>query len=89
MLNQSKEEKEFYEKQNQPSDYKKRFVFEHEREYVNRNYIEKLTDRELQEKQTYYLSQIYLTNKSIKNNVQFWFYATIISSALVILFTFK
>lgn len=89
MFNQSKEEKEFYEKQNQPSDYKKRFVFEHEREYVNRNYIEKLTDRELQEKQTYYLSQIYLSNKSIKNNVQFWFYATIISSALVILFTFK
>lgn len=89
MFGESKEEKEFYEKQNQPTDYKKRFLYEHEREYVNRNYIEKLTDRELQEKQTYYLSQIYQMNKSIKNNVQFWYYATIISGALVLLFSLK
>jgi len=85
MFSQSKEEKEFFEKQNQPDEGKKRFIYDHERVYVGTNYIEKLTDRELQEKQTYYLSQIYQTNKSIKNNVQFWFYTTIISVALTVI----
>ena len=51
---------------------KKRFLYDHEREYVQRNTIEKFTDRELQEKQTYYLSEIYQNSKSIKKNVQFF-----------------
>ena len=63
---------------------KKRFIYDHEREYVQRNTIEQLTDRELQEKQTYYLSEVYQNSKSIKNNVQFFFYITAIS--LVICF---
>lgn len=46
--------------------------------------FEKLTDRELQEKQALYLRNIEKTNLSIKNNVQFWFYATIIAAALTI-----
>jgi hypothetical protein len=46
---------------------------------------EKLTDRELQEKQAYYLAQLNKNTLNIKNNVQFWFYATIISTALAIL----
>jgi hypothetical protein len=40
---------------------------------------EELTDRELQLKQAYYLSQINKNTLSIKNNVQFWFYLTILS----------
>ncbi len=40
---------------------------------------EELTDRELQLKQAYYLSQINKNTLSIKNNVQFWFYITIVS----------
>jgi hypothetical protein len=40
-----------------------------------------LTDRELQLKQAYYLSQINKNTQSIKNNVQFWFYLTIVSIA--------
>lgn len=40
-----------------------------------------LTDRELQLKQAYYLSQINKNTLSIKNNVQFWFYLTILSIA--------
>jgi hypothetical protein len=48
-------------------------------------YLEKLTDRELQEKQALYLRNIEKTNLSIKNNIQFWFYATIISVALTII----
>ena len=63
---------------------KKRFLYDHEREYVQRNTIEEFTDRELQEKQTYYLSEIYQNSKSIKKNVQFFFYITAIS--LVICF---
>jgi hypothetical protein len=42
---------------------------------------EELTDRELQLKQAYYLSQINKNTLSIKNNVQFWFYITIVSIA--------
>jgi len=42
---------------------------------------EELTDRELQLKQAYYLSQINKNTQSIKNNVQFWFYLTILSIA--------
>ena len=42
---------------------------------------EELTDRELQLKQAYYLSQINKNTLSIKNNVQFWFYLTILSIA--------
>jgi hypothetical protein len=46
---------------------------------------EELTDRELQLKQAYYLSQINKNTISIKNNVQFWFYLTIVSIAVGIL----
>lgn len=46
---------------------------------------EELTDRELQLKQAYYLSQINKSTISIKNNVQFWFYLTIISIAIGVL----
>ena len=42
---------------------------------------EELTDRELQLKQAYYLSQINKNTLSIKNNMQFWFYLTILSIA--------
>nr|WP_314867021.1 hypothetical protein [uncultured Flavobacterium sp.] len=42
---------------------------------------EELTDRELQLKQAYYLSQINKNTQSIKNNLQFWFYLTILSIA--------
>lgn len=82
MLSVSKEEKEFIEKQSQSQGEKKRFLYDHERVYVGQNYIEQLTDRELQEKQTYYLSQIYQNSKSIKTNVQFFFYLAIISFVL-------
>jgi hypothetical protein len=47
--------------------------------------IEKLTDRELQEKQAFYLHNINKNNTSIKNNVQFWFYATIICVVLTLI----
>ncbi len=40
-----------------------------------------LTDRELQLKQAYYLSQINKNTLSVKNNVQFLFYLTILSIA--------
>jgi VanZ family protein len=45
-------------------------------------YIEKLTDRELQEKQAYYLRNNEKLNIKILSNLQFWFYFTI--SCLVI-----
>lgn len=48
-----------------------------------------LTDRELQLKQAYYLSQINKNTLSIKNNVQFWFYLTILSIAAGIFFMLK
>lgn len=42
-------------------------------------YIEKLTDRELQEKQAYYLRNLEKCNLKIIAHLQFWFYAFIIS----------
>jgi hypothetical protein len=82
MLSQSKEEKEFFAKQNNPTGEKKRFLNEEERVFLSQNHIERFTDRELLEKQTFYLHQINKSNNSIKNNVQFWFYATIILAAI-------
>lgn len=76
MLEQSKEEKEFFNKQKMP--------MTHDQIIFNQQ-IEALTDRELQVKQAYYLAQINKNTLSIKNNVQFWFYATIVSAALGIL----
>ena len=45
---------------------KKRFLYDHEREYVQRNTIEKFTDRELQEKQTYYFQLFDHFNNIVK-----------------------
>ncbi|MBX9886702.1 MAG: hypothetical protein K2Y30_02055 [Flavobacteriaceae bacterium] len=70
MLNQSTEEKEFFDNQKtngKPDD------------------LAMLSDRELQEKQIRILREISQSNISIKNNVQFWFYATIICAAIAIL----
>jgi hypothetical protein len=44
--------------------------------------IEKLTDRELQEKQTRLLTEIEKSNTRIKLNLQFWFYFTLIGGFL-------
>lgn len=41
-------------------------------------YIEKLSDRELQEKQAYYLRNIEKTNIRILANLQFWFYLALV-----------
>ena len=46
--------------------------------------LEKLNDRELQERQALYLNKIQKSNERIKLNIQFWFYATIIIAALSI-----
>lgn len=70
MLNQSTEEKEFFEKQ---------------KSNVKPNEFSELSDRELQEKQIKILREISLSNQSIKNNVQFWFYATIVSAVIAVL----
>ena len=51
--------------------------------------FKELSDRELLERQTLYLFNIQNINERIKINVQFWFYATIISVAITILFTLK
>ena len=51
--------------------------------------LEKLSDRELQERQTLYLKKIEKSNERIKLNIQFWFYATIIIAALSIFILFK
>ena len=51
--------------------------------------FKELSDRELLERQTLYLFNIQNSNERIKLNVQFWFYATIISAAVTILFTLK
>ena len=45
-------------------------------------YIEKLTDRELQEKQAYYLRNIEKSNIKILSNLQFWFYFGIVCIAI-------
>ena len=47
------------------------------------DFIEQLTDRELQEQHSRYLRNIEKTTISIKKNVQFWFYVTIISVFLI------
>ena len=47
------------------------------------DFIEQLTDRELQEQHARYLRNIEKTTMSIKKNVQFWFYVTIISVFLI------
>lgn len=64
---------------------KKRFLYDQEREWVNRNTIEQFTDRELLEKQTYYLSQVYNNTSKVRDNVQFFFYLTVVSMALGLL----
>jgi hypothetical protein len=53
--------------------------------------IEKLTDRELQEKQTRLLTEIEKSNTRIKLNLQFWFYFTLIGGFLTafVLFNLK
>lgn len=43
------------------------------------DYIEKLSDRELQEKQSYYLMNLEKSNRRILLNLQFWFYTFLIS----------
>jgi hypothetical protein len=54
-----------------------------ENEYYD--FIEQLTDRELQECQSYYLRNIEENSKNIKKNVQFFFWATLISLLIVVL----
>ncbi len=49
------------------------------------NFIEPLTDRELQEQHAFYLRNIEKNSKSIKKNVQFFFWATLISVFIVVL----
>ncbi|AIT65688.1 hypothetical protein [Flavobacterium psychrophilum] len=44
--------------------------------------IEKLTDRELQERQAFYLRTIARSNHSIKLNLQFWYYFAIAIGAI-------
>jgi 5-formaminoimidazole-4-carboxamide-1-beta-D-ribofuranosyl 5'-monophosphate synthetase len=46
------------------------------------DYIETLTDRELQEKQALYLRDIQKNTLSTKNNVQFFFYFAMVSLVL-------
>lgn len=70
MYSKTEQEKEFLEKQNPPKTLKE---------------LKELTDRELLERQAFYLMKIEQSNNSIKNNVQFWFYFTIIALALSIL----
>jgi hypothetical protein len=50
------------------------------------DYIETLTDRELQEKQALYLRNLQKNTLNTKNNVQFFFYFAIVSFAISILF---
>ena len=49
------------------------------------DFIEQLTDRELQEQHSRYLRNIEKTIMSIKKNVQFWFYVTIISAFIIVM----
>lgn len=46
--------------------------------------LEDLSDRELQEKQTFYLWEINQNTKKTKENVQFFFYLTIASAIIAI-----
>ena len=77
MYSDSKEEKEFFEKKSKMPMTDKQIEY-------NRQ-AEQLTDRELQVKQAFYLSQINNSVMNIKNNVQFWFYSTIILLAIGVL----
>lgn len=47
--------------------------------------LEKLTDRELQERQAFCLMKIERSNERIKLNLQFWFYAAIVSVGIAVL----
>jgi hypothetical protein len=66
MFNETKEEKEFFKQQNNIQSY----------QAID---LSTLSDREIQEKQLKLLSEINKNNLSIKSNVQFWFYFTIIT----------
>jgi len=46
--------------------------------------IEELTDKELQEKQAFYQLEIKIKTEKIYNNIQFFFWVTIISAVLMI-----
>jgi hypothetical protein len=48
-------------------------------------FVEKLSDRELQEKQANYLFETNKNTKRIKNNVVFFFYSFVVSIALTLL----
>lgn len=50
---------------------------------------EELTDRELQEKQTFYLWEINQNTKKTKENLQFFFYFTIVSVIAAVLISIK
>ena len=52
-------------------------------------YAEKLTDRELQERQVCYIRQIERDTTRIKNNIVFFFYAFIASIVLSLIFVFS
>ena len=71
MFNETKEEKEFFEKQTVPPTTLKE--------------LKELSDRQLLERQTFYLMKMDKSNNTIKNNIQFWFYATIICAVLTII----
>lgn len=50
---------------------------------------EELTDRELQERQAFYLYEINLNTKKTKENIQFFFYLTIISLIAWLIFIYS
>lgn len=50
---------------------------------------EELTDRELLEKQTFYLWEINQNTKKAKENLQFFFYFTIVSVIAAVLISIK
>jgi hypothetical protein len=72
MYSDSATEKEFFEKQKQnpPKTSKE---------------LKELSDRELLERQTFYLMNIEKSSLYIKSIVQFWFYVTVISAALTLI----
>jgi hypothetical protein len=70
MFKQSKEEKDFFEIKNNE---------------LKPNELSKLSDRELQERQTEYLFEIMKSNQKISLMMQFWFYLSIISLLITIL----
>jgi len=72
MYSTSEKEKEFFEKKAQPQ---------------NLSDLKELSDRELLEIQTLYLSNIQKSNERIKLNIQFWFYFGLILFVISLLFT--